>query len=172
MSLPPNLNRANGETQVTSAGPLTNYENERRRIDDLERGILDAGVPLLDLPTRHLFTPGLYIREVKMPAGTLWTTRQHKTEHPFVMSSGRVSVYCDGKVTHLTAPFTGITVPGTRRVIHAHEDTIWTTFHANPENESDVLAIEQWLVEPWPDHLKERHSLQPPVQIERKELVA
>lgn len=93
------------------------------------------------MPLRHLFTPGLYIREILMRKGTFITTRIHLTEHPFVISAGVVSVWDDenGWVT-LRAPHTGITKAGTRRMLYIHEDTIWSTFHATEEKDPDVIV--------------------------------
>ena len=68
--------------------------------------------------------------------------RVYLTEHPFIVSAGCVSVLNDeGKWETIRAPFTGVTKPCTRRVIVVHEDTIWTTCHANPENETDPDKI-------------------------------
>lgn len=94
----------------------------------------------------HRFTPGLYIREILMPTGSILTSKIHKTEHPYVISKGKVSVWTEkeGSVK-LEAPHTGITKPGTRRLLYVNEDTIWTTFH--PTNETDVSKIEEQIIE-------------------------
>ena len=34
-----------------------------------------------------------------------------------------------GEWVELTAPYTGITKPGTRRVLYILEDCVWTTYH-------------------------------------------
>lgn len=90
----------------------------------------------------HVFTPGMYVREVFLPKGTLVTTRIHLTEHPFVISSGVVSVWSEenGVVT-LRAPHTGVTKAGTRRILFIHEDCIWSTFHPNPKGLTNPDAI-------------------------------
>lgn len=90
----------------------------------------------------HRFTPGMYVREIFMPAGVVWTTKIHKFEHPFVVSQGLVSVYSgiDGPQL-IRAPHCGITKAGTRRFLVVHEDTIWTTFHLNPNDERDLTVL-------------------------------
>lgn len=99
------------------------------------------------LPLHHLFTPGLYCREIIIPKWTLCTTKIHKTEHPFVISHGEVSIWTkESGAFRVGAPFTGVTKPGTRRVIFAHEDTIFSTFH--PTTETDLDRIEAQLIEP------------------------
>lgn len=106
----------------------------------------------LDLPPKHRFTPGMYIRELFMPAGSLIMSKIHKTEHPYVVSKGKVSVWIEGAgVEVITAPHTGITMPGTRRCLFVHEDTLWTTFHVT--NETDLEKIE--------DQLIEKHEVEP-----------
>ena len=96
-------------------------------VDEVESMIAQGD--LIDCPLRHFFTPGLYCREIFMPAGTMLTSKIHKTEHPFVVSMGRLSVIKEEGNQLIEAPFTGVTYPGTRRVLYIHEDTIWTTFH-------------------------------------------
>jgi len=112
------------------------------RITELEKEMEKHPDRVRELPIRHLFTPGLYVREIFMPAGTLLTSRIHLLEHPFVISMGKVSVWDDenGVVT-LEAPHTGITAPGTRRVFYIHTDTILSTFHVNPDNQTNPDKI-------------------------------
>lgn len=115
------------------------------KVDRMEA--ICAKLPQVDMPLVHRFTPGLYVREIRMPAGSLVISKRHKTEHPFVVSMGKVDVWTAGKgVERLSAPFTGITKPNTRRVIHVLEDTIWTTFH--PTTETDIEKIEAQVIEP------------------------
>lgn len=126
------------------------------RLDDLEMKMLSSP-DKIDLPLIHYFTPGLYSREIYMPAGTLVVSKIHLTQHPFVISKGSVSVKIrEGEWELLEAPYTGITYPGTRRVLYIQEDCIWTTFHATdiaPVDGSDeeiakaVAAIEDRIIE-------------------------
>lgn len=102
-------------------------------------------------PLVHRFTPGLYIREIFMPAGSLITSARHLTCHPFVVSKGDVSVYVEGvEVDRYKAPYTGITKPGTRRLLYIHEDTVWTTFHVTEKTDPDEIVMEIADVEPNP----------------------
>lgn len=122
------------------------------RIDELEAAL--ATMPQAECPVRHTFTPGLYARTVLMPAGAVVTSKIHKTEHPWVLSAGRLSVYDHetGEWTELAAPAMGVTKPGTRRVAVIHEDTIWTTFH--PTDLTDVDAIEAQIIVPHTEHIE------------------
>jgi hypothetical protein len=125
------------------------------RLDKLEVQLSQQ--PQIDCPLLHYFTPGLYIREIFMPTGALIISKIHNTEHPFVISKG--SAYVKVNDWHwelLEAPYTGITYPGTRRVLYIEEDCVWTTFHPTditPVDRSDeaiqqaVDAIEDVIIE-------------------------
>jgi len=105
---------------------------EASEVDRLEYQL--SQMPDGFFPTDHLFSPNMYIRRIFMPAGSLLTSMKHKTEHPFVILSGKVRVMDQEGVIEYQAPFVGITQAGTKRVLYTHEDTTWLTFHANPEN--------------------------------------
>ena len=124
-------------------------------IEEVEAAILGAGGiertndPATHIfPEKHTFTPGLYIRELFMPAGAFLTSKTHLTTHPYVVSQGVASVYSDEDgPTLILAPYTGITRAGTKRMLYIHEDTIWTTFHVT--DLTDVKEIEKVIYAPW-----------------------
>jgi hypothetical protein len=135
------------------------------RLDELEVAMLENFEPVHCLTT-HKFTDGMYIREIFMPAGSLITSKIHKTEHPYIVSYGKAAVSIDGDDwDEITAPYTGITIPGTRRVLYIIEDCIWTTFHRvdgmkseynnldNEEKEKIVEKIEENILEPHLNYL-------------------
>ena len=98
-----------------------------------------------DLPLVHRFTPGMYIRELHLPAHVAVVTMVHKTEHPYVVSAGELLVWTkEGGVQNIKAPFCGITKPGTIRLAVTLTPVIWTTFHVT--NETDMKKLEQELV--------------------------
>lgn len=96
-------------------------------------------------PTEHLFLPGMYLRKIFMPAGSLLTSMKHKTRHSFVIMSGKLRVMDQEGVIEYEAPFIGVTEAGTKRVLYIHEDTTWITFHANPENIDDPDKMVEYL---------------------------
>ena len=130
-------------------------------IDELEASIIQFPENLVEGPLTHRFTDGMYIREIIMPAGSMWTSKIHKTEHPYVVSYGKAAVSIDGQEWYeIIAPYTGITKPGTRRVLYILEDCVWTTFHriegmksefndlSEEEIEKIVESIEDKILEP------------------------
>ncbi len=107
---------------------IATFEQELRKLN------------VVDFPLTHRFTPGMYIRQIFMPAGSLILTERHKTTHPFVVSQGDLSVWtAESGIVRLRAPYTGITTPGTQRIIYIHEDTIWTTFHVTDETDPEKI---------------------------------
>lgn len=117
-------------------------------IDELEAAIIQESDFLIEGPLIHRFTDGMYIREIYMPAGSLWTSRIHRTEHPFVVSLGKASVSIDAKEwEEIAAPYTGITKRGTRRILYIIEDCIWTTFHRMKGMKSDFNYLSEEEIE-------------------------
>jgi len=117
------------------------------RILEIGGAVQGRGKILPDFPVVHHFTPGLYCREIHMPAGGVLTSKIHKTEHPFVVSKGHCIVYLNrDEWEDIRAPHFGVTKPGTRRLLFILEDTVWTTFH--PTDLTDLLEIEDALIEP------------------------
>lgn len=115
------------------------------QIDELEAVMLD-NFPVVDCPVTHHFTEGLYVREIFLPAGTLVTSKIHKTQHQYFVMKGKCIVWIDGVEHKIKAPYIGITQPNTRRVVYVISDSIWATTHVTEENET-VEQIEERIIE-------------------------
>ena len=90
----------------------------------------------------HDFYPGLYVRSIWMKAGSRIMSHTHLTEHPFFILRGRCRVAdTHGNAEVLEAPFCGVTLPGTQRVLFIEEDTFWITVHPDPDNCKDPEQI-------------------------------
>lgn len=100
----------------------------------------------VDIRLVHYFAPGLYIREMHVPAGVTITGRIHRTEHVCVLSKGTVSVTIDGNVKTLDAPYIVHAMPGSKRALHAHTDYVWANLHRT--RETDMNKIEHELLVP------------------------
>lgn len=99
-------------------------------MDEIELALQEY--PEAGLTWKHIFTPGMYAREMRVPAGSVVTSAIHKTEHIFVVSAGSLVVRVEEEEVTIKSPFTGITYPGTRRVAYFPEDSVWVTFHPLP----------------------------------------
>lgn len=122
------------------------------RVDDLERAMMHAG-PAVECPLAHHFALGFYLRQITMAAGTLVTSKIHRTQHPFFVSQGVVDVWLQEtqEWSRIVAPHWGMTEPGTRRILRVHSATIWTTFHATDKD--DPEEVERDIIEPHTEHL-------------------
>lgn len=98
----------------------------------------------VDMPVTHRFAPGVYIRELLMPAGTFVIGHEHKTEHFNVVLSGRADVLLDGVVTEIKAPMIFPSAAGVRKMLYIHEDMRWATVH--PTTETNVEQLEALLI--------------------------
>ena len=90
----------------------------------------------------HNFAPGVYAREIHIPAGVVLTGKIHRTEHLNIISAGKVEVYNKGETKTMQAPFTFVSPAGTKRAIYAVENTVWTTIHVTDETDLDLLEAE------------------------------
>jgi hypothetical protein len=123
--------------------PDTISKKFHSKVDQLEKAMINSGKAPAACQWTHIFTPGLYTRQIFMPAGSLITSEIHKTEHPFIVSQGVVSVLMEGEEElKIKAPYIGVTKPGTRRVLFVHEDCIWTTCHPTDKTTVEEVAAE------------------------------
>ena len=118
----------------------------RNKIEQLEQAMFKMVEHHIEIEPVHHFSKGLYAREITIPKGTTLTGKIHKTEHINVISKGDISVLTENGIQRIKAPCTIISKPGTKRVGFAHEDTVWTTFHAT--DETDLVKLEADLIAP------------------------
>lgn len=95
-------------------------------------------------PLKHTFGDGCYIREITMPKGMLIVSKIHKVKHPYFILKGKVSVLTDEGVVKLEAPYSGMTPPGTKRILYIHEECVWATVHVTKE--TDLAKIEEEII--------------------------
>lgn len=95
--------------------------------------------PQAECPVRHIFGPGVYIREVFLPANT-WAIGHHQNfEHLNIMIKGKVKMYNqDGSTSIIEGPLTFTGSPG-RKVGYIIEDTIWQNVYPTAETNVEVL---------------------------------
>jgi hypothetical protein len=118
----------------------------RDQIERLEHCILEF--PQLEIPVRHHFAPGIYAREVTIPAGACVTGKIHKHAHLNIVSQGDITVLTENGLKRICAPFTMLSPPGTKRVGWTHSETVWTTIHPNPTDSRDLAELEARFIAP------------------------
>jgi hypothetical protein len=119
-------------------------EEIRSKIVGLE-GVMRE-MPQLAIPIKHHFAPGIYLREMHMPKGSIVVGKIHKTEHLCILSKGTVVVVDEDGRRTLTAPAVIHAMPGVKRALHALEDVVWTNHHHNPNDERDENKIDDIFV--------------------------
>lgn len=117
-------------------------EEMRGKIMQLESLMLADTENQVHIEPKHYFAPGIYSREIFIPKGVTLTGLIHKTEHLCVLSMGEVSVLTDEGMKRIKASTVVHSMPGIKRVLYAHEDSVWINFHHNPTNETDLEKIE------------------------------
>lgn len=117
-------------------------------------------LPQTDCPVVHRFGPGIYIREVTIPADTFSIGHRQTTTHMNVMLAGRVTmVHDDGSRTELVAPQTFVAPPG-RKIGYVHETVVWQNIY--PTTETDVATLESIFLDKspaWETAQKDRQML-------------
>lgn len=98
----------------------------------------------VEFPTRHFFSPGVYAREITIPAGTALTGKIHKYAQLNILSKGEMSVLTHEGPRRVKAPFTIVSPPGTKRAAIAHTECVWTTIHGT--DETDLEKIEKHFI--------------------------
>ena len=112
----------------------------RAKICALQDAMTD--LPQIDCPVRHIFAPGLYIREMTIPKGVTAVGAIHKTKHATTISKGRLLLMTDEGIQEVAAGYTGVSEPGIKRAAYALEDTVMVCYHVTDETDLDKLAIE------------------------------
>ena len=105
-----------------------------------------AAMPQAELVTEHSFSPGMYLRKVYRPAGTLIVGKVHKEPHFFLCAKGEIIAWTETGMRHLYAGDVVESKPGTKRVTLAVTDAIGITIHRTDKTNLDDIEAE--LIEP------------------------
>lgn len=113
-------------------------------------------MPQVSLPVRHVFSPGVYARELTIFAGCILTGAVHKYEQLNILSSGTMRLLTEEGFKDVSAPFTVVSPAGTKRIALALTDCVWTTILATEL--TDVAEIEKKFVCKTEEEYLEWHS--------------
>jgi len=115
-------------------------------IQKFEQVLRDMPGSTTESEVYHHFAPGVYLRELVVPAGTVLVGKLHKTQHFLLITRGRIQCKTDDGMTELVAGDIVTTHPGTKRVLLAYEDSVMVTVHVT--NSTDLAQIEAEVIEP------------------------
>lgn len=122
----------------------------RERVEHLE-ALLEQ-FPPADCPLQHRFGPGIYVREMLIPAGVCATGAVHKGEHITIVV-GHCWLTTEQGMQEFSGYSSFLSSPGMKRAIYAVQNTIVTTIHHNPTDERDLDKLIPQLVEAEADEL-------------------
>lgn len=126
---------------IHDCGPGIPFESMRELQGDMVAVADASGLPHRPTVVEHMFADGQYARKYMMPAGQLAVTKTHKYKH-FIVVVGDCTIWTDGAQKRLTGFHCFITHPGTKRVITAHADTLFITFHKTDLTDPDAIEDE------------------------------
>jgi len=139
-----------------------NFVPSRDQIDQLQNEMVK--MPQAELTTEHHFSPGMYMRKVFRPAGTLIVGKVHKEPHFFLCAAGEIVAWTEKGMITLRAGDVVESKPGTKRVTLAVTDAIGVTIHRT--DKTDLDEIEAELIEPDTTALFDAHNQVKTIQIE------
>ena len=139
------------EVSVDFRSKITSLENTLKELAD---GVdIIAGTenkPIVrdsdTTPIKHHFMDGIYIREMHMRKGSAVIGAIHKHLHMCFLLTGRITVVNEEETVDHVAPCFIISTPGIKRILYAHEDSIWFNTHKNPSNTEDLDKLEKEIV--------------------------
>ncbi len=97
-------------------------------------------------PLTHDFADQLYIRRMDMVAGSVVVGAIHNHKHVWFLLTGKLSIYSNNKLEDYVAPCYVVSEPGTKRLIYAHEQSIFVNVHKNPSNTKNIEELEKEIV--------------------------
>lgn len=108
----------------------------------------------VECPVTHHFGPGVYVREVFIPAGTLAMGHKHKGPCLNMLLKGAMRILDDsGQPRTIESPLMFTTGPG-RKTAYALSDCVFQNIHATEE--TDLNKLEEMLIEKsdtWQSHM-------------------
>jgi len=115
-----------------------------QKIEALQDALLE--MPQADIVTTHTFKPGIYERAIRIPAWTVLTGAEHKTDYKIRLEKGTIAVNVGDEVKIMTAPCEFDAKAGAQRVGRVfEEEVIWVDIYDNPDNCKDIAVLEERL---------------------------
>ena len=133
--------------------------NQRKKILEFEKSLINIadGVNIEGdgenvvtnskiAPIKHTFADGVYIRQMDMFKDSIVVGAIHKHLHVWFLLTGHVTVTTEKTTEDYIAPCYVVSTPGVKRVILAHEDSIFVNVRKNPSNTQDIEQLEKEIV--------------------------
>lgn len=116
------------------------------KTDDLRAKVFEAEKIMFEMPQVELehvdyFSHRVYARELHIPAGVTLTGKIHKYTNLNFLLKGEMIVKTEDGMIRVTAPYTVVSPPGTKRIAHAVTDCVWTTVHGTDSKDVDAIEL-------------------------------
>ena len=131
------------ENQLETRSKILTLEKELMKYVDGENVV--AGDTKI-FPLKHTFTDGIYIRQMSMQKGSAVIGKIHKNPHVWFLLSGSLSIATETSSEDYEAPCYVEAPAGSKRVIFAHEDSVWVNVYPNPTNTRDLKKLEETII--------------------------
>ncbi len=95
-----------------------------------------------DTPVTHILVGDKYIREMRIPADTLFIGRTHLNGHIVKLASGSVLNVSEEGTVQIDAPYEFKSEPGYQAVFYTLTDVVGLTVHDNPDGVTDTKLLE------------------------------
>ena len=119
----------------------------REQVAAVQDRLLAAGCDTKGPPVEHFFGDGLYGRMMEIPPGVFLIGKTHRKSGITVQLYGDTEVTAPGvEPLRITGARVWESPAGTKRMIYAHEPSLWIALHAT--DETDLEAIEADLIVP------------------------
>lgn len=135
------LVKKNSQLQVRSK--ILDLENSLMELVDGENIVKgDTNV----FPLKHTFADGIYVRQMSMKKDSAVIGKIHKNNHIWFLLCGSLSVASETNSEDYKAPCYVEAPAGSKRVIYAHEDSVWVNIYPNPTNTKNLKELESVII--------------------------
>ncbi len=104
---------------------------------------------LEEVPITHEFADQIYLTKMIMSKNQIVQGAKHKHLHVWFLLEGKVTIKENNEIVEHIAPCYTISKPGAKRIIIAHEKSVFVNIHKNPDNIKNIKELEKQIVELW-----------------------
>lgn len=124
-----------------------NELQQRNQVLALEEAIRETPEQVdLEALTSHYFAEGIYLRELRIPAGVVVVGKIHRTQHLTIICSGTVKITTDHGTREITGPAVFVSEPGAKKAAYAVTDVV--VMNPHPAETKDLQALEKHFIAP------------------------
>ena len=124
-------------------------ELEKLLLNSDDEQVIDNGGEIMncsEFPIKHSFADGIYVRQMNMQKDSVVIGAIHNHLHVWFLLTGKLTVTTETEQQDYIAPCYVVSQPGAKRLIYAHEDSIFINIHKNPTNTQNINELEKEIV--------------------------